>query len=145
MKKYRIIVVSIIVISLILMGYFIWGTSEIRKFAGEYESVDATDSSYELTLSKTGKLTVVDVGAGNPAVEGYVFRVPFRDTYFLKTGGETDGAFLSLEENQGKADVWLSVIGQVEGENLEDFRIITIETRSGHMQFNESSYFEQAR
>lgn len=134
------IIASIVIIAAILLA--VWETSEIRSFAGQYVSVDAVDSTYELTLSPSGRLTVSDIGAGNPAVDGLILRTsPSDSKYTLKCGGETDEVFLDLGESDGRASVWLSWIGRVENdETNESFRVIIIETGTARMQFNEKGY-----
>ena len=144
MKKIRILVITLLIIG-IVAGGFVWETEEVRRFAGDYVAVDAQDSAYELILSKIGRIKVVDVGAGNPAIEGWIYRTPSSaeySRYYLKTGGETDGVFLGLEENNGKATVWLSLLGRAIADDEEPtpFRVITIETKTDHMQFNEKGF-----
>ena len=139
MKKSRIKVITLIIIVLVILG-FAWETAEIRQYAGEYVAVDAQDSAYELTLSKLGKINVVDVGAGNPALEGWIYRFPFStesNRYHLLTCGETDNAFLNIGE--GDASVWISAIGQTYIDPAE-YKVITIETGTEHMQFNEKGF-----
>lgn len=144
MKMRKRISIIIIVFLLAALAYFMWETAEIRNYAGLYEAVDAKDSAYELSLSKIGRISVADIGAGNPAVEGWIYRIPFsadNNRYKLIAGGETNEVFLDIGSNKNKTWVWLSEIG-ISEENAEPkaFRIITIENDSDHMQFNESGY-----
>jgi len=143
MKRSRLII-TISAIAFFAIGFFAWETAEIRQFAGEYVAVDAHDSAYELNLSRTGQISVVDIGAGNPALEGYIFRNPFAagsGRYYLRSSGETDDAFLDLGENKGKASVWLSSLGQTDADDEPAvLRVITIETGTDHMQFNEKGF-----
>lgn len=74
MKNKKMLMSLIAVILLASSGYIVWDLYIIRPLAGEYVSVDATDSLYELTLSKAGRINVVDVGAGNPVIEGFVLQ-----------------------------------------------------------------------
>ena len=141
MWRKRIITVLLIVLIIVTIGYLLIVRSEIRQFAGTYKAVDAADSEYELTLSKTGKISVADVGAGNPVLEGHIYKSPFKTEYYLKAGGETDDVFLDLGECKGKAKVWLSAIGQTYVDPAV-YRIIIIETETAHMKFNEKSYFK---
>ena len=142
MKKTRIAVITLFIIVIVMVG-LIWETTEIRQYAGEYVSIDARDSTYVLKLSKTGHISVEDVGAGTPALEGRIYRSSFSASmYYLITGGETDGVFLDLGENNGKAYVWLSELGQTitDDEEPTAFKVITIETGTDHMQFNEKGF-----
>ena len=144
MKKVRIAVITLFII-VIVVGGIIWETTEIRQYAGEYVAVDVQDSTYVLSLSKTGRISVIDVGAGNPAIEGWIYRTPFSavySRYYLKSGGETDSAFLDLGENNGKAVVWLFELGRAVADDEEPtpFSVITIETGTDQMQFNEKGF-----
>ena len=101
MKNKKMLMSLIAVILLASSGYIVWDLYIIRPLAGEYVSVDATDSLYELTLSKAGRINVVDVGAGNPVIEGFVFAVPDSvNRLRIKTYGETDGAFLGIKDHK---------------------------------------------
>ena len=138
MKKTRVIGITLVI--LLVIGGLAWETAEIRQCAGEYIAVDAQDSAYELNLSKIGRISVVDVGAGNPALEGWIYRSPFSteyNRYHLITYGETDNAFLNIGE--GDASVWISAIGQTYIDPAE-YKVITIETETEHMQFNEKGF-----
>ena len=136
MKRSRLII-TISAIAFFAIGFFAWEIAEIRQFAGEYVAVDAHDSAYELNLSRTGQISVVDIGAGNPALEGYIFR----NLFAAGSGRETDDAFLDLGENKGKASVWLSSLGQTDADDEPAvLRVITIETGTDHMQFNEKGF-----
>jgi len=132
LKKTKVVIIVILLIGVVA---YLWTTADVRQFAGKYTAVDATDSAYELTLSKFGRVHVADVGAGNPALDGFIYRIPFRDEYYLKAGGETDDVFLDLGKHNGKAKVWLSAIGQTYVDPAV-CRIIIIETETAHMQFN---------
>ncbi len=135
------IIVSIVIIMIAFAGYPIWDIYHIHSLEGEYVSVDAADSLYELTLTKTGRISIVDVGAGNPVLEGIVFAVPDSENRLrIKTYGETDGAFLGIKDH--KLTIWPASIGYqpADAQIPVSFHIITLETVSESMQFNEKGY-----
>lgn len=135
MKKRHIIILTIIAV-LIISGYLIWGFSHLSTYAGKYISVDADDSTYELTLTKTGHISITDIGAGNPALEGFVYIVPDANNNFrIRTFGETDKTFLGLGEN--KLNIWLITIGRlaIDEESPATYKAIVLEAADS-MQFN---------
>ena len=132
--------VIILVILFLAAVYIIWEVNEIWRFAGNYQVVTEADSTYELILSQTGRITIVDVGAGNPALEGFLYRTPLSakdGKYVIRAGGETDPVFLDLGENGMKANAWLSIIGLESPEGFEPCNVINLETETDRMQFNE--------
>ena len=140
MKKTRKIIIALFIIAIAAVAGFVWETAEIRHYAGEYVSVDATDAAYELSLSGTGHISVTDAATGDQVMEGRIYRTPFTDGHYnLNAGGNTDDTFLDLGNNGGKASVWLSIIGQIE-DGGTDFGIVIIETETDHTQFNEKGF-----
>ena len=133
--------VSIVIITaiLIIVSYLIWDISQLRPFAGTYISIDAEDSTYELTLSGTGRISITDIGAGNPALNGFVYTVPDSNNHFrIRTFGETDSSFLGLKDT--KTAIWLSSIRHQDDEqSSSDYNVIVLEA-SDSMQFNEKGY-----
>ena len=141
MKNKKMLMSLIAVILLASSGYIVWDLYIIRPLAGEYVSVDATDSLYELTLSKAGRINVVDVGAGNPVIEGFVFAVPDSvNRLRIKTYGETDGAFLGIKDH--KLSIYPASLGYQPADSKApvSLHIIVLETASESMQFNEKGY-----
>lgn len=132
------IIIAVLVILFVAVVYLIWEISEIQQFIGTYEAADATDSAYELTLSRTGRIKVVDIGAGNPALEGFLYRTPLSakdGKYIVKAGGETNPVFLDLGSSGMKADGWLSMILREDRGDSEFCKIIVLQTGTEHMQF----------
>ena len=141
MKNRKMLMSLIAAMLIAAAGYIVWDLYIIRPLAGEYVSVDAKDSLYELTLSKAGRINVVDVGAGNPALEGFVFAVPDSvNRLRIKTYGETDGAFLGIKDH--KLSIYPASLGYqpADSQTPVSFHIITLETDSESMQFNEKGY-----
>ena len=141
MKHKKILMSLIAVILIAASGYIVWNLYIIRPLAVEYVSVDARDSLYELTLSKAGHISVVDIGAGNPAIEGIVFAVPDPvNRLRIKTYGETDGAFLEIKDH--KLSIYPATLGYqpADSQTPVSFHIITLETASESMQFNEKGF-----
>ena len=133
------LIISLIIIVLIICGYLTWDITQIGKYEGEYVSVDAKDSLYELTVSKTGHVSIADVGAGNSALEGLMYVVPDPDNQFrIKTFGETDKTFLGLENN--KLRIRPAILGQTSDDQAAATLRVIIFEASDSMQFNEKGY-----
>ena len=131
-------IIAVLVILFVAVVYLIWEISEIQRFTGTYEAVGDKDSAYELTLSGTGRIKVVDIGAGNPALEGLLYRTPLSakdGKYIVKAGGETNPVFLDLGGSGMRANGWLSMVLREDRGDSEFCKIIVLETESEHMQF----------
>lgn len=131
-------IIAILVILFVAVVYLIWESSEIQRFTGTYEAVGDKDSAYELTLFRTGRIKVVDIGAGNPALEGFLYRTPLSakdGKYIVKAGGETNPVYLNLGDSGMRANGWLSMILREDRGDSEFCKIIVLETGTEHMQF----------
>ena len=75
----------------------------------------------------------MDIGAGNPALEGTLYGIPFSEKYTVKAKGETDESFLNISENNMKAELEFSHtdIGDIK----KNVNLLVISTKNEAMEF----------
>lgn len=133
--KFKIIFFIIAITTLIC----IFDLFKIVQYSGYYTANNDV-STYQLYLSPLGHVDVVDIGAGNPAIEGGLYGLPFSNFYTLKAKGETDPVFLNLEKNNMKANVEFSYT-DIKPQNIiikHNIKTITISTKSEKIVFTEN-------
>lgn len=129
MPKKRKIILSVITLLIIVCACYFFN---FARYAGYYSSVKA-NSAYQLHLSPLGHIEIVDIGAGNPALEGTLYGIPFSEKYTVKAKGETDESFLNISENNMKAELEFSHtdIGDIK----KNVNLLVISTKDETMEF----------
>ena len=76
---------------------FLLVSGSVDLHIGEYEHF--SDSCYNCNLSKHGKISIFDVGAGNPVLKGHLFQLT-KDKYllFCPTDEDFDENFLNVKK-----------------------------------------------
>lgn len=144
-KKFRLkIIIGIIVVMLIAIGSFaIYNYHEFSDMKGEYESVES-NSLYSLKVSDFGKFSIVDVGAGNPCIKGYLLKIPSKDACFACClfDSDFDGSFLNIDSKFKRLGYFPMLAGREMGDS---YMIVVFENGDDSIQFNEINWLHSDR
>ena len=133
-KVIKIILIVLIGLGVLNLGYDFYCFHNLNK---NYESVDAEDTTYGLSISIIGNFSIADIGAGNPAIKGHLFKIPFTDNKYIVNclfDEDFDEHFLNMKSKFQVMNIYPQIIGN---KFKQDYHVIIFETEKEHMQFNE--------